>query len=157
MGCLLDDLRVFSIDADQWTTAAPDEGEWRKTAEQGAENFMAKWAASEKARAGLRPGMQSHVCPNVTGRTKKERTTQSKRTRAGSLAIRIVDWPKVARTCILRAFLFLKKNLNASKCFVSFLCLVLFRFRIFLLSLNPRPSVQSSFGMHSPRQPLAVI
>ena len=41
MGCLLDDLRAFGIDADQWTTAAQDEGEWRITAEQGARHFMA--------------------------------------------------------------------------------------------------------------------
>ena len=26
-GCLLDDLRVFDINAEQWTTAAQDEGE----------------------------------------------------------------------------------------------------------------------------------
>ena len=42
MGCFLDDLRAFSINADQWTTAAQDEGEWRRTAEQGAGHFMAK-------------------------------------------------------------------------------------------------------------------
>ena len=41
------------------------------------------------------------VCPNVTGRTKK-RIAQSKRARAGSLAL--VDQPQVARTCILQAF-----------------------------------------------------
>ena len=41
MGCFLD-LRAFGINADQWTTAAQDEGEWRRTAEQGAEHFMAK-------------------------------------------------------------------------------------------------------------------
>ena len=35
MGCFLDDLRVFGINADQWTTAAQDAGEWRRTAEQG--------------------------------------------------------------------------------------------------------------------------
>ena len=29
MGCFLDDLRAFGINADQWTTAAQDEGEWR--------------------------------------------------------------------------------------------------------------------------------
>ena len=40
--CFLDDLRAFGINADQWTTAAQDEGEWRRTAEQGAEHFMAK-------------------------------------------------------------------------------------------------------------------
>ena len=39
MGCFLDDLRAF---ADQWTTAAQDEGEWRRTTEPGAEHFMAK-------------------------------------------------------------------------------------------------------------------
>ena len=39
MGCFLDDLRVFGINADQWTTAAQDEGEWRRTTEQGAEHF----------------------------------------------------------------------------------------------------------------------
>ena len=42
MGCFLDDLRAFGINADQWTTAAQDEGEWRRTAEQAAEHFMAK-------------------------------------------------------------------------------------------------------------------
>ena len=83
MGCFLDDLRAFGINADQWTTAAQDEGEWRKTAEQGAEHFMAKWIAAEEARAGLRHAV---VCPNVTGRT-KERIAQSKRAHSGSLAL----------------------------------------------------------------------
>ena len=82
MGCFLDDLRAFGINADQWTTAAQDNGEWRRTAEQGAEHFMAKWVAAEKARVGLRHAV---VCQNVTGRT-KERMSQSKRARAGSLA-----------------------------------------------------------------------
>ena len=79
MGCFLDDLRAFGINADQWTTAAQDEGEWRRTAER----FMAKWIAAEKVRVGLRHAV---VCLNVTGRT-KERIAQSKRARAGSLAI----------------------------------------------------------------------
>ena len=42
MGCFLDDHRAFGINADQWTTAAQEEGEWRRTAEQEAEHFMAK-------------------------------------------------------------------------------------------------------------------
>ena len=83
MGCFLDDLRAFGINADQWTSAAQDEGEWRRTAEQGAEHFMAKLIAVEKAKAGLRHAV---VCPNVTGRT-KERIAQSKQARAGSLAL----------------------------------------------------------------------
>ena len=49
-GCFLDDLRAFGINADQWTTAAQDEGEWRRTAERVAEHFMAKWIAAEKPR-----------------------------------------------------------------------------------------------------------
>ena len=48
-------------------TAAQDEGGWCRRAEQGAERFMAKWIAAEKARAGLRHEV---VSPNVTGRTK---------------------------------------------------------------------------------------
>ena len=59
MGWFLDDL---------WTSAAQDEGEWRRTVKQGAEHFMAKWIAAEKSRAGLRLAV---VCPNVTGRTKE--------------------------------------------------------------------------------------
>ena len=83
MGCFLDDLRAFGINADQWTTVAQDEGEWRLSAEQGAEHFMAKWVVAKKAKAGLRHAV---ACPNVTGRIKK-RIAQSKRARAGSLAL----------------------------------------------------------------------
>ena len=83
MGCFLDDLRAFGINADQWMTAAQDEGEWRRTAEQGAEHFMAKCIVAEITKAGLRHAV---ACPNVTGRT-KERIAQSKRARAGSLAL----------------------------------------------------------------------
>ena len=75
MGCFLDNLRALGINADQWTTATQDEGEWRRTAEQGAEHFVAKWIVAEKNKAGLRHAV---VCPNVTGRT-KERIAQSKR------------------------------------------------------------------------------
>ena len=57
---------------------------------------MAKWIAAEEAGVGLR---HTVIYPNVTGRT-KERIAQSKRARAGSLAL--VDQPQVARTCILR-------------------------------------------------------
>ena len=78
-------LRAFGINVDQWTTAAQNEEEWRRMSEQGGvERFMAKWVTAEKARrAGLRHAV---VCQNVTGRT-KERIAQSKRARAGSLAL----------------------------------------------------------------------
>ena len=83
MGTFLDNLRAFGINANQWTTAAQDERRWRRTAEQGAEHFMTKWIFAEKTKAGLRHAV---VCPNVTGKT-KERIAQSKRGRAGSLAL----------------------------------------------------------------------
>ena len=83
MGCFLDDLRAFGINADQWTTAAQDKGEWCRTAEQGAKHFMAKWIVAEKTKAGP---LHAVVCPNVTGRT-KERIAQSKPARACSLAL----------------------------------------------------------------------
>ena len=122
MECFLDDLRAFAINADQWTTAAQDEGEWCKTEEQGAERFMAKLIAAGKVRAGLRYAV---VCPNVTGRT-KERIARGKRARAGSLAI--VDKPQVVRTCILRAFL---------RCVPMPCCLSLsFRFHLFFAFID---------------------
>ena len=83
MGCFLDDLRAFGINADQWTTAAQDEEEWRRTAEQGAKHLMAKWIVAEKTKAGLQHAV---VCANMMGRT-TERIAQSKRARAGSLAL----------------------------------------------------------------------
>ena len=73
-GVFPDDLGAFGINADQWTTAAQDGGEWCRTAKQGVGRFMAKLIAAEKARAGLRHAV---VCPNMTGRT-KERIVQSK-------------------------------------------------------------------------------
>ena len=45
---------------------------------------MADHCTAEKVRAGLR---HTVVRPNVTGRAKDEKITQSKRARAGSLAI----------------------------------------------------------------------
>ena len=67
-GYLLDDLRASGINADQWTTAAQDEGGWRKTVEQEAGRFMAKLIAAEKVRPGLRHAV---VCSNVTERAKE--------------------------------------------------------------------------------------
>ena len=46
MGCFLNDLRAFGINVDQWTTAAQDEGEWRRTAEQGAERKSQGWTTA---------------------------------------------------------------------------------------------------------------
>ena len=74
------------------------------------------------------------VCPNVTGRA-KERITQSKRARAGSLAI--ADSPQVARTCFLRADVVLSFSgvMSVLFCVIS----------VVLLSLKRRPFVQPLF------------
>ena len=146
--CFLDDLRAFGINADQWTTAAQEKGEWRKTAEQGAERFMVKWIAAEKTGAGLRRAVS---CTNMAGRI-KDTTAQSNRLQASSLAI--VDYPQVVRTCILRAF-----GLRLSCCLSLVLRLFCFLFRfvfIFVLSLKPWSIVQLFFDMHAPRQPHPV-
>ena len=74
MRYLLDDLTAFGIKAYQRTTAAQDYGE---------ERFIAKLIAVEKVKAGLRHAV---TCPNLTGMT-KEIIAQSKRARAGSLAV----------------------------------------------------------------------
>ena len=47
IGCFLDDLRAFGINADQWTAALQGEGKWRRTAEHEAGYFMAKWIVAE--------------------------------------------------------------------------------------------------------------
>ena len=82
MGCLLGDFRVFGIDPNKWTIAAQDEGEWHRTAKQGAEFFITKWIVAERARAAQRHAV---VSPNATGRN-KERVAQSKRARTDLLA-----------------------------------------------------------------------
>ena len=70
MGCFLDDLRAFGINADQWTTAAQDEGEWRRTAEKGAEHFMAKWIVAEKAD-------WTRACSGMSERDEKDQEEDS--------------------------------------------------------------------------------
>ena len=83
MGCFLDNLGAFDINVDRWTTAAQDEGEWPRTADQGLEHFMVKCIAAGKAKAGLRHPV---VRLNVTGKT-EERIARRKRARAGSFAL----------------------------------------------------------------------
>ena len=80
---------------------------------------MAKWIAAEKARVGLKYAV---VCSNVTGST-KERIAQSKRARAGSLAI--VDYP---REFVTSERLICRYHVVFLWCNV---CFLLFRLRLF--------------------------
>ena len=83
---------------------------------------MAKWTAAEKARAGLRHAV---VCPNVTGRTKKM-IAQSKRARAGSLAL--VDYSHKWRELVSSGRLDCRCHDVFLWCYVYF---VLLRFRLY--------------------------
>ena len=106
-------------------------GKGAKTAEQGAELFMAKWIAAEKVRAGLRHAVLVLYARTWREGLRREQTAQSKRARVDSLVV--VDQPQVAGAnfCILRAVffcclpisgflplalrLFFKKHMNAPK------------------------------------------
>ena len=109
------------VDYDHIMTAAREEREWRNTAERGAERFMAKWIAADKVRAGLRSAV---VCPNVTGRT-EERMVQSKRVRAGSLALASQKWHELV------SFGSLVCRCHDCLSLLLRLLFVLFRFRLF--------------------------
>ena len=78
MGCFPDDFRAFGVNADQWTTAAEDEGGCRRVAEQRVKHLMAKWIAAEKTKAGLR-----HACSGMPERDGKDQGEDSPK-QAGS-------------------------------------------------------------------------
>ena len=59
IGCLLDDLRAFGINADQRTTGAKGEGEWRKAEEQ--EGSVSWRNGSLQRKPGLDHGIQLYV------------------------------------------------------------------------------------------------
>ena len=87
------------------------------------------------------------VCPNVmiTARM-QERIAQIKRVRAGSPAI--VDWPIVARTCILKTFFVLFPDAILSSSGVALLSLS-FVFVFFASILAEAPSfIRGSICMH---------
>ena len=94
MGYFLDDLRAFGINVDQWTTAAHDEGEWRRTAKQEVEHFMAE--SIDRCRKIQGWTTACSRMPERDGKDQEKDTqripkgypkdTQRKRARAGSLA-----------------------------------------------------------------------
>ena len=83
IGCFLNDLRSFGINADPVNDCSPGGGGMVQNGRTGDRIFHGKIDRCRKTKAGLRHAV---VCPNVTGRT-EERIAQSKRTRAGSLAL----------------------------------------------------------------------
>ena len=140
VGCFLDDLIAFGINPDQWTTAAHDEGGRRRTAEQGAEHFMAKRNAVKKARAGLRHAV---VCPNVTGMT-KQRIPQSK----GLVLVRSHLLTSQSGANLYPPGAWFADIIMYFSGIAFVLCCF---FLVFILLLKPRPLVQSFFDMQAPR------
>ena len=78
--------------------------------------------------------------PNVTGKT-KEKIAQSKRARAGALAI--ADKTQVALTCILRAFGFQ----ISCRLYLVLLCLFIFCFVFVFFSFTEAAALRSSICM----------
>ena len=74
---------------------------------------------------------------------------KSPKPRAGSLALLLTSHTYVARTCILRAF---GLQIDVMTSFSGVITFVLFYFVfVFMISLKPRPFVQSSFDVQAPR------
>ena len=70
MGRVPGDLRAFGFNADLWTTAAQDEGERRKTVEQGrGETFH----AGKRGRCRESQGLTTTACGSMPKRDGKDR------------------------------------------------------------------------------------
>ena len=85
MGCFLDELKAFGINVDQCTTHdySPGRG---GMAQNGGTWGGAFYGEMDRCRESQGSTTACSGMLNVTGRT-KERIAQSKRTRAGSLAL----------------------------------------------------------------------
>ena len=85
MGCVLDDLTQSFRHHRRPVTddCSPGRGGMAQNSRTRGGTFHGKMNRCRKPKAALRHAV---VCPNVTGRT-KERIAQSKRARAGSLAL----------------------------------------------------------------------
>ena len=80
------DLLISSLTSERLQPRTRGNGARRRSKARGR-TFQGEWVAAEKVRAGIRHAVVvCLVCLNMTGRT-KERIAQSKRARAGSLAI----------------------------------------------------------------------
>ena len=134
MGCFLDDLRAFGINADQWATAAQDEGKWRRTAEQGAGSpGRGGMAQSGRTRRGTFHGEMNRCrenqgwttgCSGMPERDGKDQEEDSRLVLVRSLLLTSHKWCELVSSgrCVLFCPVFVS-----------------------MLSLKPRPFVQSSF------------
>ena len=128
-GYLLDDLRAFGVNADQWTAVAQDEGGRSKT-EEHCREWNVSWLTGSLQR---NPGLDYYGSMQLY---------MSERDRAD----KIEDSPKKACSCWFTRGSRLATS-GANLYILLLCCSVSFSF--FLLSLNPWPFVQSFFDMHA--------
>ena len=139
MGCFLDDLRAFGINADQWTTAA--RGGMVQNGRTRGGRFHGEMDRCRESQGW------ATACNGMPERGGKDHGEDSSK-QAGSC------W--FARPCRLAASgaNMYPPGVWCADAMASFsgVTLVLFCFVfVFMLSLKPRPVVQSSFDMQAPR------
>ena len=83
IGCFLADFRSFRHQRQPVDDCSPGRGGMAQDGGTGGGTFHGEMNRCRESQAGL---WHAVVCPNVTGRT-KDRITQSKLARAGSLAL----------------------------------------------------------------------
>ena len=122
--CILDDLRAFSIKANQWTTVAQGEGECRKTRNKGRN---VSWlTGSLQRKSGMDYGLRLYM----SERGGKDETEDS---------------PKKACSFVLVRS---RKLISHKRRQLVYFCCLLFCF-VFVCFCFPWPFVQSFFGMHA--------
>ena len=126
-GYLLDDLRAFGINADQWTTAAQDEGGRSKTEEHCREWNVSWVTGSLKRNPGLDYGMQLYMFER-DGTDKVE--------------------DSLKKTCSCWFTRGSRLATSGANLHILLLCCSV-SFPFFLLLLNPWPFVQSFFDIHA--------
>ena len=124
---LLDDLRAFGINADQWTTAAQDEGGRSKTEEHCREWNVSWVTGSLKRNPGLDYGMQLYMFER-DGTDKVE--------------------DSLKKTCSCWFTRGSRLATSGANLHILLLCCSV-SFPFFLLLLNPWPFVQSFFDIHA--------
>ena len=140
MRYFLDDLRAFGINADRWATAPQDEGEWRRTVEGGG-TFHGEMDRCRESQGW------TTACSGMPERDRKNQGEDSPK-QAGSCCFASPCGLATSGANLYPPGVWLADAM-ASFCGVTF---VLFCFVfVFMLSLKPRFSVQSSFDMQAPR------
>ena len=132
MGYFLDDLRAFGINIRHVDDCNSGRGGMAQDGGTRSGTFHGEIDRCRESQGW------TTACSRMPERDGKDQGQESKRARAGSLAI--VDKSQVARTCILRAFFWCADAVLPFSCVTFVLFLLCFLF-VFLISLKPQRSV----------------